>query len=336
MLRTIEPVRRRRLLLVLAAAFVLAAPAGADTSPLSKRLATSLAVPHVSRAHTAALVFDLQTGTTVFSRHDALSLAPASNEKLAVTYAALVGLGPEFRIETDVVGRGEQDGATWKGSLLLVGHGDPTLSSKGLLALARQVRAAGIVRVTGAVFGDESFFDPKRTAPGWKSWFTINESPPLSALTVDRAVYRGRTSATRCCRPRSRFARRCAARASLSSAGPASGSTAATGCPWRRSSPLLSSILRTMDRQSDNFTAELTLKQLGTLVAEPGRPRRAQLSCAARSPTRARRSPACGRRRLRALAPRPRHGARDRRDPACGLERPRCAAVVRGRSRSRA
>jgi D-alanyl-D-alanine carboxypeptidase/D-alanyl-D-alanine-endopeptidase (penicillin-binding protein 4) len=32
----------------------------------------------------------------------------------------------------------------------------------------------------------------------------------------------------------------------------------------------LSSILRTMDRQSDNFTAELMLKQLGTLVAEPG------------------------------------------------------------------
>ncbi len=271
MLRTIEPVRRRRLLLVLAAAFVLAAPAGADTSPLSKRLATALAVPHVSRARTAALVFDLQTGTTVFSRHDSLSLAPASNEKLAVTYAALVGLGPEFRIETDVVGRGEQDGTTWKGSLLLVGHGDPTLSSKGLLSLARQVRAAGIVHVTGAVFGDESFFDARRTAPGWKSWFTINESPPLSALTVDRAVYRGRTSRNPVLSAALSF-REALRRAGVTVVGGTGiGVDRGDGLPLAsiESAPL-SSILRTMDRQSDNFTAELMLKQLGTLVAEPG------------------------------------------------------------------
>jgi D-alanyl-D-alanine carboxypeptidase/D-alanyl-D-alanine-endopeptidase (penicillin-binding protein 4) len=271
MLRTIEPVGRRRPLVVLVAALLLAAPAGADTSPLAKRLAVALTVPHVSQARTAALVFDLQTGTTVFSRHDALSLAPASNEKLAVTYAALVGLGPEFRIETDVVGRGEQDGTTWKGSLLLVGHGDPTLSSKGLLSLARQVRAAGIVRVTGAVFGDESFFDARRTAPGWKSWFYVNESPPLSALTVDRAVYRGRTSRNPVLSAALAF-REALRRAGVTVAGGTGiGVDRGDGLPLAslESAPL-SSILRTMDRQSDNFTAELMLKQLGTLVAEPG------------------------------------------------------------------
>ncbi len=266
-----QRVGRRRLLIVLLAGLLLAAPAGADTSPLAKRLAGALAVPHVSQARTAALVFDLQTGATVFSRHDALSLAPASNEKVAVTYAALVGLGPEFRIETDVVGRGEQDGNVWRGSLLLVGHGDPTLSGKGLTSLARQVRAAGIVRVTGAIFGDESFFDARRTAPGWKSWFTINESPPLSALTVDRAVYRGRTSRNPVLSAALVF-RDALRRAGVAVVGGAGiGVDRGDGLPLASiESASLAAILRTMDRESDNFTAELLLKQLGTLVGNPG------------------------------------------------------------------
>ena len=98
-------------------ALVLAAPAGAGDSPLAKRLARALAVPHVSQARTGAVALDLQTGQTVFSEHDGLPLAPASNEKLAIAYGALVALGSDFRIETDVLGRGQQDGTVWRGSL---------------------------------------------------------------------------------------------------------------------------------------------------------------------------------------------------------------------------
>jgi D-alanyl-D-alanine carboxypeptidase/D-alanyl-D-alanine-endopeptidase (penicillin-binding protein 4) len=264
------PVGRRRLPIAVLAALVLAAPAGAGESQLAKRLARALAVPHVSPARTAALVFDLQSGTTIFSEHDTLSLAPASNEKLAVTYAALVALGPEFRIETNVVGRGEQQGATWRGSLLLVGHGDPTLSRSGLFSLARQVRAAGITRVTGAVFGDESFFDARRTAPGWKSWFYVNESPPLSALTVDRALYRGRISRNPALSSALAF-RDALRRVGVSVAGAGLGVDRGDGVPLASvESPPLAAILRYMDHASDNFTAELLLKQLGTLVATPG------------------------------------------------------------------
>src|ERR1043166_9593284 len=108
------PVGRRLLLMALLGRRVRPWSAGASRSGLEGGLARALAVPHVSRARTAALVFDLQSGTTVFARHDSLSLAPASNEKLGVTYAAVVGLGPEFRFETDVVGRGEQDGTVWR------------------------------------------------------------------------------------------------------------------------------------------------------------------------------------------------------------------------------
>jgi D-alanyl-D-alanine carboxypeptidase/D-alanyl-D-alanine-endopeptidase (penicillin-binding protein 4) len=264
-------VGRRRLLIVLLGALVLASSAGASGSPLEKRLAKALSVPHVSRARTAALVFDLQTGTTVFAQHDALSLAPASNEKLAVTYAALVSLRPEFRFETDVVGRGEQDGTVWRGSLLLVGHGDPTLSSRSLVALAQQVRAAGIRRVTGAILGDESYFDARRTGAGWKAGFYINESPPLSALTVDRAYYAGRIWRNPALGAALEF------RAALRRAGVYVVGAAGTGIAPEDGadlasieSPPLATILRWMDRVSDNFTAELVLKQLGTLGGDQG------------------------------------------------------------------
>src|SRR5262249_39585855 len=95
---------RRRLPVVAAAvALLVASPAGAGDSPLAKRLSRALAVPHISQARTGAVAFDLQTGETIFTEHDGLPLAPASNEKLAIAYAALVTLGQDFRIETDVL-----------------------------------------------------------------------------------------------------------------------------------------------------------------------------------------------------------------------------------------
>jgi D-alanyl-D-alanine carboxypeptidase/D-alanyl-D-alanine-endopeptidase (penicillin-binding protein 4) len=262
--------RRRLPVVALALALVLAAPAAAGDSPLAKRLARALAVPHVSLARTGAVALDLQTGETVFAEHDGLPLAPASNEKLAIAYGALVALGPDFRIETDVLGRGEQDGTTWRGSLLLVGHGDPTLSSAALASLARQVRAAGIRKVTRGVFGDESFFDTQRTGLGWKSWFYINECPPLSALTVDRGRYYGRTSHDPALAAALVF-RDALRRAGVTVTGAGHGTQRDTDVPLASvESPPLSLIVAWMGRVSDNFTAELLLKQLGAADGEVG------------------------------------------------------------------
>jgi D-alanyl-D-alanine carboxypeptidase/D-alanyl-D-alanine-endopeptidase (penicillin-binding protein 4) len=183
---------RRGLVAVLACAVAFPAAeavGSASSNPLAQRLSRALAVPHVSTARSAAVALDLTTGTAVFERHAGLSLVPASNEKLAVTYTALETLGPDFQVETDVLGQGGLVGTTWRGPLILQGHGDPTLSRADLNTLARQVRAAGIRKVAGAVLGDESYFDSRRTAPGWKPSFYINQSAPLSALTVDRTWF---------------------------------------------------------------------------------------------------------------------------------------------------
>jgi D-alanyl-D-alanine carboxypeptidase/D-alanyl-D-alanine-endopeptidase (penicillin-binding protein 4) len=267
---------RRGLAVVLACAAAVAFPAAeaigsSSSKPLTERLSRALAVPHVIAAHSAAVAFDLSTGAVVFARNSNLSLAPASNEKLAVTYAALEVLGPDYQIETDVLGQGQLVGSTWQGSLVLQGHGDPTLTQAGLVRLARQVRAAGIRRVAGAVVGDESYFDSRRTAPGWKPSFYINESAPLSALTVDRTWFHGHHSSAPAAAAAALF-KDALHTQGISVSGRAFRGTAGPDAQQLAQvlSPPLAQIVRFMDRESDNFTAELLLKQLGAVDGAVG------------------------------------------------------------------
>jgi D-alanyl-D-alanine carboxypeptidase/D-alanyl-D-alanine-endopeptidase (penicillin-binding protein 4) len=256
--------------LVLALLPAAPAPAAAQTS-LARQLAKALRVPHVAPSRSGAVAVDLATGRPVFAHNLGLPLIPASNEKLAVTYAALHVFGPAYRFETTVLGEGELEGTIWRGDIVLKGFGDPSLSTLHLHALAGQLRAQGITRVAGRLVGDESFFDSRRTAPGWKSWFYINESPPLSALTVDRARYHGRTTREPALAAALTF-REALRAAGISVAGRTlTGKSADDALPLATvSSVPLAAILQFMNRESDNFTAEILLKDLGTQVRDQG------------------------------------------------------------------
>ena len=228
-------------------------------------------MPHVAKSRSAALAVDLTTGEQLYARNLRLPLIPASNEKLAVTYASLLALGPSFRFSTDALGEGELDGTIWRGDVVLKGYGDPTLSTLDLLSLASQLRSQGIRRVTGQVVGDESFFDARRIAPGWKPYFFLHESPALSALTVDRGRYRDYLTRQPSLAAAMQF------RAALLRAGISVAGRAMTGVADDSAVPLatiesvpLQQILRFMDHESDNFTAEMLLKQLGAGLSLQG------------------------------------------------------------------
>ena len=126
-------------------------------------------------------------GAIVFAHNESLPVAPASNEKIPVSWAALTRLGAGYRFHTEVYGVGTRAGPTWDGDLVLKGFGDPTLSTADLDRLAATIRGRGIRSVSGRILGDESFYDAKRGAAGWKRYFVGGETPPLSALVVDRA-----------------------------------------------------------------------------------------------------------------------------------------------------
>jgi serine-type D-Ala-D-Ala carboxypeptidase/endopeptidase (penicillin-binding protein 4) len=255
--------------LVLAGTGVAATSAPEKTPELTAALGRALAEPGLDQNRTSALAVDLGTGEVVFQRKPELALAPASAEKLAVSFAALRLLGPGFRFRTEVAGAGELIGPVWQGDLFLLGHGDPTLTPADLAALARDVAGWGIRRVTGRVLGDERHFDARRTAPGWKSSYLGLESPPLSALVVRDVEARGGNGSAAAA---ARAFTAALTRRGVSVAGtPRAGRAPADILPLALDlSEPLASIVRQMNRESDNFVSEMLLKELGASVARHG------------------------------------------------------------------
>ena len=261
---------RRRLAFAAVVCFLAAPVATAAAPTLPVRLARALSVPHLAAGASAAIAVDLETYAVVYQRNADLSLLPASNEKLAVSFAALRELGPAYRFRTEVLGAGFRDGPVWNGDLFLKGYGDPTLSSLQLARLAAQLKEQGIVRVTGRVVGDESWFDSRRMVAGWKAGYYVYESPPLSALAVDRDRYHGRVGTVPPLSAAARFQELLHARGIVAGA-PATGRTPAKvfalGVVYSEPLPV---VLSYMDRESDNYTAELLLKTLGAEAGAAG------------------------------------------------------------------
>jgi D-alanyl-D-alanine carboxypeptidase/D-alanyl-D-alanine-endopeptidase (penicillin-binding protein 4) len=162
---------RRRLppLLALLSAVILLVVAAPAQAVDSAGLRSTLTKLHARLGPSAgAYVVDLTSGRTLYAHREDLALAPASNEKLFVTAAALLRFGATGTLSTEVraaPGATVDAAGVLRGDLYLVGGGDPTLGDPGLTALADQVAGAGITRIDGAVIGDESAFDTLRGGP---------------------------------------------------------------------------------------------------------------------------------------------------------------------------
>lgn len=265
------PLRLAATAVAIVAFFLVPAAQAGSRSAFQTHLARALHARHVSPGRTGAIVFDLQTGGTLFAHNPRLPLRPASNEKLATTYAALSALGPSFRIETDVLGEGQQSETTWQGNLVLKGYGDPALSFAQVNSLARQVAAAGIRHVTGRILGDESWFDTRRTGLGWKPEFYLHESPALSALVVNRG-WTGRYETGRPALMAAQIFRRDLRRAGVTVHGGAALGVASAQAASLASvqSARLAVLVRHMDVYSDNFYAEMLLKEVGAVQGTGG------------------------------------------------------------------
>jgi D-alanyl-D-alanine carboxypeptidase/D-alanyl-D-alanine-endopeptidase (penicillin-binding protein 4) len=257
-------------LVLVTAGFVALAVAAPATATLKSRLDRALRAQGVSSSQTGAIVFDLSKDAYVYRKNSSLALKPASNEKLPVAVTALSILGPGYTIPTELRRQGHQTGKVWNGKLILKGYGDPALSGAQIGRFARAVDNAGITRMTGAV-GDESFFDKVRVGPGWKASFYKDECPPLSALIVNRAHFKGYITS----RPALAAAKML--RAKLVDRGIKVGGHAKLGradpsstVMQTQQSPALRWLVRTMDRQSDNFYAEMLTKLVGALEADEG------------------------------------------------------------------
>jgi serine-type D-Ala-D-Ala carboxypeptidase/endopeptidase (penicillin-binding protein 4) len=158
----------------------VSAPPGASTAGLSQALAPVLGSGALG-PQIGVLVTDLTTGRVLYSRNSGTGFTPASTTKLATATAALQVLGPDARFTTRVV-TGTVSAGTGRGSIVLVGGGDPTLAAgrppagdypqpATLLDLASQTAHALRERgVTSVQLGyDTSLYTGPGLGPDWSA-----------------------------------------------------------------------------------------------------------------------------------------------------------------------
>jgi D-alanyl-D-alanine carboxypeptidase/D-alanyl-D-alanine-endopeptidase (penicillin-binding protein 4) len=260
-------------LAVSAAAAGVAAPA-VSAAPLGARLSGLM---RGAGAYSGAYVANLSQGRAVFRWKASTARILASNTKLFTTSAALARYGTDGTLGTEVLGRGhlDEDGI-WRGDLYLRGGGDPTFGNgrfnrraygggASVEGLAKALETAGIQRVTGRVFGDESRFDSLRGGPdshyGTSIWVG-----PLSALSFNRGLANTSGSAFQGSPPAFAAAgldRVLEARGVPVRRAPRAG-RAPSGLDVLASvdSPPMARLIKLTNKPSDNFFAETLVKDL--------------------------------------------------------------------------
>jgi serine-type D-Ala-D-Ala carboxypeptidase/endopeptidase (penicillin-binding protein 4) len=257
------------------------APAGAAT-PLASKLARAM---RGAGAASGAYVVDATDGTTVFSRRSGSPRVLASNTKLFTSSAALARFGVDGTLGTEVRGHGSLVGdGVFQGDLYLLGGGDPTFGSRRFTTrsygggpsveeLATKLAEAGVRTVTGRIFGDESHFDSRRGTPA-SGFATSTEVGPLSALDFNRGLateggFGFQSNPPLFAASRLKSALR---RAGITVKGTSRTGLAPAGAQILASvdSPPMSRILRLMNKPSDNFFAEMLLKDLAYQASRRG------------------------------------------------------------------
>jgi serine-type D-Ala-D-Ala carboxypeptidase/endopeptidase (penicillin-binding protein 4) len=254
--------RVRALVLSLVAALAVL-PAGAASAISTPTLKAKLGreMRHAG-VFSGAFVRDLDGQRTLFSSKPDGPRAPASVEKLYTTAAALMRFGPDGTLSTSVAGRGflDPDGV-WRGDLYLRGGGDPTLGRDDLQRLSAAVEQAGILRVDGSILGDESRLDSLRGSYDTGGAYDRDIGGVLGALTLNRGFSKDGRPAAYAAAQFAKVLRTDGIRVegrSGTGAAPSDSQELATV-----SSPPMRDLIRLTNVPSDNFLAEMLVKDLG-------------------------------------------------------------------------
>ena len=268
-----------------------AAVAGAQPPSRAERALTRALQQGFGQAgsQTGGYVVDLATGQVLFAQAASAGRLPASLEKIYTTSTALLRLGPTATFTTLVLGTGSQAPAgVWNGNLYLRGGGDPTFGSVGFdhiwyggigatmrSVIAALLSATGITAVHGRIVGDASYFDSRRGTPATGFGPSFEVEGQLSALAYDRGLANNQGSALQF-RPDLQATRQFAAglRAygvKLAGVRVSAGRTAAVATELTSvESPQLSTLIQLTNTPSDNFFAEMLLKDIGARLGGAG------------------------------------------------------------------
>ena len=276
--------RRIALLVIVLLALLPAAAAAQDESTMVKRLARYMrAAGPYSGAYVVDVSGDKPRALFRWRPHTPRILA--SNTKLFTTTAALSRFGTQGTLGTEVLGTGQLDTeGVFRGSLYLRGGGDPTFGSRSFTKksygggatvqdLAALLEDTGIERVTGRVYGDESAFDSLRGGPdsgyGVSPWVG-----PLSGLSYNRGLFTEGGRGYQASPPAfaaARLGEALKARGVTVRLKPRAGLTPADARVLASvESPPMERLIRLTNKPSDNFFAEMLLKDLADQAGGAG------------------------------------------------------------------
>lgn len=154
---------------------VLASLTLAAQQSFESKLSDILDRPEYKNASVGLQVARLETGEIIHSYQANTLFAPASTMKLISSATALEMLGADYRFKTVVGYSGKVKNGVLKGDLLVRGGADPALGSEYfsdyyfdfLKHWAKQIKAAGIQKVSGDLIFDGSIYDTEKVPPTW-------------------------------------------------------------------------------------------------------------------------------------------------------------------------
>ena len=202
--------------------------------------------------------------------------APLGGGDVELIYGSRArGCGADATLDTQVLGRGTLTAAgVWRGDLYLRGSGDPTFGSSTFTqydggrgtsvdTLAEAVAEAGITRVSGRVYGDESLFDTIRGVHD-SGYHTSPWIGPLSALTLNHG-YDGNRFQSNPPTFAADVLRKTLKADGISPGHAAARQPAPSGAKVIASvtSPPMATLVKLTNKDSDNFFAETLLKDIG-------------------------------------------------------------------------
>jgi PBP4 family serine-type D-alanyl-D-alanine carboxypeptidase len=135
-------------------------------------------------------VVDRESGRVLYDRRGDQLMTPASNLKIYTGACALDRFGPDHRFETTIRLEGPVHAGVLHGDLVLIGGGDPMVSSADLRKMTAAVVAKTELKsVRGAIRVDNSRYGSPLKGPGWMwddepYYFNMSISPLMIDFNV--------------------------------------------------------------------------------------------------------------------------------------------------------
>lgn len=223
--------------------------------------------PIFTTASIGIKVVSVESGDVLYAKNVEKLHHPASTTKLFTAATALAKLGPNYRFITSLYADTRTDTQTID-NLYLKGKGDPILQTEDLEKICDSLIQTGVKTIRGDIVVDEAFFDTVREGPGWM-W---DDRPfQMSALSIRNLLpdKHAENRAIAC----GHFLKSKLTQEGVSVKGnvvPGKVPSDAKSVV-EHFSPPLSHIVKSMNKPSDNWIAEMLFKTIGAEVkGEPG------------------------------------------------------------------